>query len=71
MLTSRNGIAFNAQITVRNDGSIGFVLDEDVRILDKEAFDALIDGIEKLKEENRELRERLHRYGKAGSSEIV
>lgn len=66
MLTSRNGVSFDARITVRNDGSIGFVLDEDVRILDKEAFDALTDGIEKLKEENRELRElmysRAHRF---------
>lgn len=66
MLTSRNGIAFNAQITVRNDGSIGFVLDEDVRILDKEAFDALTDGIEKHKAENVSLRElmyeRAHHY---------
>lgn len=66
MLTSRNGVSFDAQITVRNDGSIGFVLDEDVRILDKEAFDTMTDGIEKLKEENRELRElmysRAHRF---------
>ena len=66
MLTSRNGVSFDAQITVRNDGSIGFVLDEDVRILDKEAFDMMTDGIEKLKEENRELRElmysRAHRF---------
>lgn len=66
MLTSHNGMSFKAQITVRNDGNIGFVLDEDVCILDKEAFDTMTDGIEKLKEENRELRElmysRAHRF---------
>ena len=66
MLTSHNGMSFKAQINVRNDGSIGFALDEDVRLLDKEALDALTDGIEKLKEENRKLRElmysRAHRF---------
>ena len=63
---SHNGMSFNVQINVRDDGNIGLVLDEDVRILDKEVLDALTDGIERLKEENSKLRElmysRAHRF---------
>lgn len=57
---SHNGMSFKVQVNVRNDGNIGFVLDEDVRILDKEDLDALTDGIEKLKEENSRLRDLMY-----------